>query len=37
MKDRVIAHPKDDCKKGKTGWGCSAYILQHDNMKYPAN
>ena len=34
LKDRIIPHGNDDCNGKSTGWGCSGYILQHDNMKY---
>ena len=38
MKDRILPDSFDDCDPGSgkdyTGWGCSRYILEHDNMEY---
>ncbi len=34
MNNRIIPHSQNDCEIGKTGWGCSKYILEHDNMNY---
>lgn len=34
MKDRILPHAADDCKKYSNGWGCSNYILEKENMKY---
>ena len=35
LKDRIVPHSNNDCYAGGRGWGCSRYILEHDNMKYP--
>lgn len=35
MNNRIIPHSNDDCYKEEKGWGCSGFVLQHDNLKYP--
>ena len=32
--DGVYPDLSGDCNKNSAGWGCSAYIIQHNNMKY---
>lgn len=31
----VFPSLSDDCRKSSDGWGCSSYILTHENMNYP--
>jgi len=33
-KDGVYPHMENNCYKNSTGWGCAAYIIKHNNMKY---
>ena len=32
--DGVYPDILDDCTKNSNGWGCSGYIIKHNNMKY---
>jgi len=32
--DGVYPHTDSDCRKNSSGWGCTAYIIQHSNMNY---
>ena len=34
LSNRIIPYPINDCYAGGRGWGCSAYILSHGDMKY---
>ncbi len=34
MKNRIEPKIEDDCNLNSQGWGCSKYILTHDNMDY---
>lgn len=33
-KDGIYPSLTDECYKNSTGWGCTAYILKHNDMKY---
>ena len=33
-KNSILPHQYNDCEIGKSGWSCSKYILEHDNMNY---
>ena len=32
--DGVYPHLGNDCNKNSSGWGCSSYIIKHNNMNY---
>ncbi len=32
----IIPHTADSCYLNDLGWGCAKWILEHDNMDYPA-